>query len=413
MRTPKPKLERRQFTRSISLPVQDCLSHSWAEFCQMLHAAWRQSTDLANWASHTLYRLDVVRVPGMLCLPKYEAIDLYAMAFGRAKERPARKEAKGTLPIVEPHYDDPSDFWDGQKICAATLLRKVQRKYLQERGKIVWRRDRRTPQFLYPFPFPVHKDAWLPFRNDKGAPVIALNLAGNRVSLRLRGGDEFRTALDVLDGIASGEIAQQELSICSQCNFGRNGRRYEERDPGGSNRVPYRVMLRISYRREAVVPIEADTVEALCQTGRDPFLTLSVGDLPPFVIHAPQVRRWIVEHQAFLQSFADDLKYEKRWPAKRRRALNGYRERRCEKHARRMKTFFQETAAHVVCHAIRKKATRILLDDEDRNFVSPFPWHQLEESFRTKCENEGLSFRLAASGKVVDKTPIAARVEVS
>src|SRR5690242_10967289 len=266
MRTPKPKFERREFTRSISLPVQECLSHSWSEFAKMLHAAWRQSTDLANWASHILMRLDVVRLPGMTCLPNYENVDLYALAFGREKAKAARSPNKAMLPVVQSEYDDPDGFWKGQKICAAALLRKVQRKYLQDRGKIVWRRDRRAPQFLYPYPFPVHKDAWLPFRSEKtGAPVVNLNLAGNRVSLRLRGGDEFRSALKIFDAIIAGDCSQQELSICSQSNFGRNGRRYVERTPGGGNKVPYRVMLRIAYRHEIIVPLDDDRVTAICK----------------------------------------------------------------------------------------------------------------------------------------------------
>lgn len=405
------KLEKTQIQRSFSLPVQDCLSHPWPDLMRIVHESWRQSTDLANWASRTLQRLDVVRVPGMKCLPAWEAVDLYALAFGREREKPARKAGKPPLPVVVPHYES-GDFWDGGKICAATLLRKVTRKYCKERGKIVWRRDRRSPEFLYPYPFPVHQDSWLPFRNERGAPCVNLKLPGGVVSLRLRGGDEFRPALRLLDSVIDGELQQQELSICRQSSHGHNGHLMEERRPGGGQRQTYRLMIRFAYKREVIVS-DCDKIIATCRTGRDPFLTLAIGDMPPFVLHAPWARQWIVEHQIFLQQFADDLKFEKRWPSKKRRSLNGYRERRCEKHRRRMKSFLQETAHQIVSHASRKNATHFVFDSTDRRFVCPFPWHELEGCLENKCAENGISFSLSASGEVVNETPDATRVEAN
>jgi len=43
----------RTIRRSIALPVQECTSITWKDFMRVLHGAWRQSTDLANWASHS------------------------------------------------------------------------------------------------------------------------------------------------------------------------------------------------------------------------------------------------------------------------------------------------------------------------------------------------------------------------
>lgn len=405
------RLEKKSFTRSFSLPVQECLSHSWKDFMRIMHRCWRESTDLANWASRTLQRLDVVRVPGMASLPRWEPVDLYALAFGRAKERPARNPEKPLLPVVQAQYGDESS-WAGSRVCAATLLRKVCEKYKRERGKIVWRRERRSPEFLYPYPFPVHKQAWVSLWSERGQPVLHLSLGGERVALRLRSGDEFRPALRVFGQIIDGELSQQELSICRQATHGHNGHQVQERNPGGGGRMSYRIMIRFAYAREVLVSDREQRV-ATCRTGRDPFLTLAIGDLPPFVLHAPWVRQWIAEHQKFLQDFSDDLKYEKRWPAKKRRALNGYRERRCEKHARRMKSFLQQTAAQIVGHAVRRKVTHLDYDDESRDFVSPFPWYQLEECLKSKCENEGVVFRNVASGGVVDETVETARVEAN
>lgn len=383
-------------TRSIALPVQECLSGEWKGFMRFLHGCWQHSTSLANWASHTLRRLDVVRTPGMKQLPKWEAVDLYALAFGRDRERPARKAGKPNLPVVVAEYDG-GDFWHGAKVAAATLLRKVQSKYVRERGKIIWRRERRTPEFLYPYPFPVHQQAWTVFFNERNQPVLNMALPGGRVSLRLRQGDEFRHALRVLHGIAEGNIKQQELMITRQPS-NAHSRLDSQRLPGGGHRQSYRVMVKISYQRE-VGECGNDAIATL-RTGSSPFLTMLIGDAPPFVLHAEQARNWIVEHGLFLQRFSEDLKYEKRWPAHKRRSLNRYRERRCEKHHRRMKSFLQMTAAQFVGHAARRKVGRIEYDDEDRAFVSKFPWHELRSCLQNKCDEQGIVF--AASGSVVE-----------
>lgn len=370
----------------------------WPEFLKLLHSCWRESTGLANWASHTLARLDCVRTPAMTELPKWEPPDLYALAFGRAKEGKPRKEGKGPLPVVEAQYG--GDFWAGAKIAAATLLRKVARKYAAERGKVIWRRDRRTPEFLYPYPFPVHQQAWVPYYNETGRPCVNLALPGGRVAVRLRGGPEFSRQLAAFRLLVDGEAKQLELSLCRQRAGASHRREDAQRLPGGGHRESYRVMVRIACQ-VPVWSVPPEGLTAALRTGGDPFLTLAVADQPPWVLHAPWVRHWVAEHRKFLDAFADDLKYEKRWPSSKRRGLNRYRERRCDKHARRMKSFLQQTAAQVVGHAVRRKVARIRYDDADRSFVGEFPWFALAERFRQKCDEAGIVLESAASGAAV------------
>lgn len=388
-------LEKKILVRSISLPVQECLSHEWKEFMRVMHGAWNQSTSLANWAAHTLRAADVVRTPGLKELPKLEPVDLYALAFGRDKIGKPRKQGKGPLPIVLPQYEG-HEAWEGAKIAAASLLRSVDRKYRKERGKIVWQRERRTPEYLYPVPFPVHQQAWAAWITEdaRHQPVVALGLPGGRVSLRLRNGPEFLREMEVLKKIVDGELSQMELKICRQSSHA-HARTGEERRPGGGHRQTFRVMLRISYGME--VPDYDGTGIVKAKTGSDPFVTLTDPGKRTWVLRAPWVQMWITEHREFLDQFADDLKFEKRWPAQKRRNLNVYRERRCEKHARRMKTFLQQTAAQVVGWTGRQKAGRILWDDADRSFTEEFPWFQLRQCVQNKCDESGIA--LVASGE--------------
>lgn len=383
--------------RSISLPVQKCLSMPWKDCMRLLHQCWQHSTCLANWASHQLRLHDVSRTPGMMELPPMQAVDLYALAFGRAREGKPRLEGRAPLPIVQPQYDG-GEFWAGAKITAASLLRAVERKYRQERGKIVWRRERRTPEFLYPYPFPVHQQAWSCWITEdaRQQPVIACSLPGGRIHLRLRNGPEFATQISVFKQIVEGKVAQQEMKLCLQRSHtnGTNGSHYRQGGGGPNasrlNKVSYRVMVRISYRKEAAALRDGIAIEA--KTGSDPFLTLCNPGVRNFVLHCPWVQHWIAAHRRFLDRFADDLKFEKRWPRARRQRFQKAQTERCEKHARRLKSWRQMTAASVVGWALRQGASRILWDDTDRSFAEELPWFLLRECVQNKCEETGLVF---------------------
>lgn len=435
----------RTITRSISLPVQECLSHSWQYFNKLLHASWRHSTDLANWARHTLTRLDVTRTPGMRELPPMPAVDLYATAFGRARESLQRERVgcsgckrkwfpsqarngaapehqrgkthcagsgqpvvaleRGSLPIMPQDYDGAA-FWDGAKVAAASLLRGVLRKYSKERGAVIWLRERRSVEYQYPHPFPVHQQAWVASFTEKGQPLVSMGLPGGRLTVRLRGGAEFASQLRILRLIADGAVKQSELKICRQRSQVGAGvghyRAGSEQKAGGSNRVSYRIMLRISCQ----IPVGADSqadLSATVRTSGDPLLTLTIADQQPWLLHVPQVRGWIVAHRRLLDQMSDDLKFEKRWPRGKRRRMLGRLERGCEKHACRMKTFRQQTAAMVVGHAQRRGCGAIVWDDADRSFINrDFPWFELREDVKNKCDELGLKFVVAASAPVLE-----------
>lgn len=426
--------------RSISLPVQTCLSHEWPEFMRIVHNAWQQSTALANWASHTLTLHDVVRLPSMKELPKYENVDLYALAFGREQERQGRQlwqcsackkrwfpsktdnglapshkngknECEGSgkqtiplertvLPVVTGQLN--GDDWQGAKSCAASLIQKVQKKYLRDRAQRIWLRKRRSPEFTYPYPFPVHQDSWVAMFGEHGELIVNLQMPGGRVSLRLRSGDQFRPQLRVLAGIINGDIKQQGLEVDAQLSHGSNGKQVNGRKPGGGQRQSFRVMLRISYPLEIYAGSKEGT--ATLTTGVDPFLTLQIADKPfASVWHCPWVTNWIIEHRKFLDDFSDDLKFEKRWPSKKRRSLNRYRERRCEKHDRRMKSWRQQTVHQVAVMLSRNDVSELVYDDSNRDFMEEFPWYNFKTDLENKCAEFGIVVRASASGEAMDE----------
>jgi hypothetical protein len=160
-------------------------------------------------------------------------------------------------------------------------------------------------------------------------------------------------------------------------------------------------MVRIAYSREVYAGSEEGKI---CEaaTGKEPFLTLNDGQVG-WVLHAPWVQQWIVSHRRFLDQFADDLKFEKRWPSAQRRRMNRRRERGCDKQNNRLKTFIQQTAAQVAGWVGRRKCQVLVWNDKDRSFAELFPWHMLRASLESKCDEAGLVFRVA-SGAVMEST---------
>ena len=432
---PSP-LDRKYLARSISLPVQECLSHDWRDFERLICDSWHHSTCLANWAAHTLRLLDVVRTPAMKELPPLQKVDLYALAFGRAQENvgrefwqcaqckrkwhPSQVEnrlapehergkqkcagsgqavvplPRALLPLVEPLYEG-RDFWQGAKTSAVSILRKVQSDYVKYRGKIVFRRERRTPEYLYPYPFPVHQQSWVGDMMPQGRPVIYLGLPGGRVSLRLRNGPEFASKLRVFQQIAAGEIKQRQLILDAQSSRA-HCRLVHAWDAKAGQTLELRLLARIAYDMEVAASFGTGQT-ALLRTGKEPFLTLEIpGQQTPSVWYCPWVQQWIAEHRRFLDRFADDLKFEKRWPRRKRARRDRRQTRGCELQDNRMKSFRQETAHQVVCLAKRQGCDRIVYDDSDRKFADEFPWFLFEEALQAKCDEFAVVLEKAASG---------------
>ena len=128
-------------TRAVSLAVARPVGISWSGLGKILRECWAQTTCLANAAVTELARRDITRTPGMEKLPPWEAVNLYEWFTG-VKGQP--KSGKRTAPErIGPGYSD-QDFWRGAKISVASILRAVQRKYLDERREVVWERPQQS-----------------------------------------------------------------------------------------------------------------------------------------------------------------------------------------------------------------------------------------------------------------------------
>lgn len=431
--------EKKLVPRCISLPVLQCTSAPWDEFERQVIRCWELSTNLANWAAHTLRAHDATRLPGMKELPRLDAVDLYALAFGRLKERSSRERAtcpvcrrqffpsqlieghtpphqRGTrkkydcpggqavpvprkvLPVTTGSCCDAAD-WGGGKIAASTVLRKVERDYKTYRGKIIWRQERRTPEYLFPFSFPVHQSQWEAFMMD-GRPFVSIGLPGGRVTLRLKNGPDLAGKIKVFKQIAEGGLPHLELKITAESSRA-HCRLVRDKRPGDEPARALLLMLDMVYKLE-VYDSPADKI-AVIKTGKAPLFSMTIeGDERPFQLFAEEIRQAIIAHRRFLDRFANDLKFEKRWPRRARKRRNRRQTTGCGVHARRMVTFREQAASQFVSHAARRGCGVIMYDDTDKSFSEEMPWFLIAQQFEETCAKHGLRFRKVTSGQVVE-----------
>jgi hypothetical protein len=100
------------------------------------------------------------------------------------------------------------------------------------------------------------------------------------------------------------------------------------------------------------------------------------------------VAEWSEQHRIRLQEWSDDTKFEDRpvpaFTQKRALAAKRYRDR--------MNSVCHESSARCVGYAVRRGFRTIRYNDSTQKFCAGFPWFQLREQLRQKCEAEGVLF---------------------
>ena len=435
--------------RSIELPVvgpHRPEDGTWEELRKDLRLCWQNATTWANWARHELVKADVVRLPGMEKLPPRTKLYLYGLwnvQRGRTKGK-----ARG-----KPAPDDPESLNANSRNA---VFRAVERKYHRDRYASLWLRQRRSPEFTYPYPFPVHDDEWTAtFGKSHGrdadpdeakghrTPLVTLTLAGKRRTLRLRGGDHHRYQLAVFAQIVAGKAKQCQLSLYekkvqeSDHRSGIPGRR-----PGGGRSSISRVMVKIAaWVRKRTVETTAAVLHV--NTTNEEFLIYYVDAEPKKSYHADHLKRWEAERKrreaqrrglegppsagggpvdparvagwtaarrTRLDHMADDLKYERRCHRRVRRTVVDSLGPWLEKHRRRLDSFTHEASAMIAAYAARRRVAQVILDTRERRYFrhdgrDEFPWHALVTKLQYKLEERGIAFEHIKAEEETDGEP--------
>ena len=392
--------------RQVAIPVAVPAGHAEREeFTKSLHAAWHAAASLANWAMTELSTADFVRTADMEQMPPMPEVTLYERFTG-FQTRP--RGTSGPRVRIGPGYSDQA-AWDGFKASALCVLRMARDRYVEDRRAVKWDRRRSLASFKVPLPFPIHNEDWPAAFDDQGRPTVTVTMPGGKWPLRLRGGPEFARQLASFRQIVSGEACKGAASLYARPTTDAAGRlRVFFREPGGGESRPFVVWFGMA----AWLPRTAlgeRVNEMILMTDPNAFAVAETADRRPWVLNGDHLRRWAAmhahwqrvadrhaAHDVYRQRMAEDTKYEKRWPARRRQQMNESRERRCAKHRRRVESFLQESTAMIAGLARRQMVRRVTFDESKTSALRDFPWHRFRVLLGQKLDAEGIEFQVAS-----------------
>jgi hypothetical protein len=354
--------------RSITIPVHGATDCDWPTLREKLKAGWVLSTAAANFLTTEYYAADVRRDPSMKTLPAVPQTYLYPQLRKRFPELPS---------------------------CAcARLINTIRAKYMKARLGVIWLCDASLPNYRYPHAFLVSPDDWTPSFDELSGPTVSVPLPGQRVTLRLRRGFQFRRQLVAFEKIVNGEAIPSEIAlyrVSARESDGRNGCK-------DGSRTTTRIMCRIAAWLPRDPMADATQGTMFVRTDSDSLLiALNTKKERLWIKHADRVRDWQFQHRRWLQRVADDSKFERRYPRRRRmRTLVDYR-LRGTKYRSRLDTFIDQIAAEVIGYAVRRKFAVVQYDDSDKRYSTTFPWYQLHTTIAEKADAAGLQFRHISS----------------
>lgn len=363
--------------RAVTIPVACPLGEdadgkpwTWQSLNEKLAAAFRLSTDLANWAQGELARRDVRRTPDMAKLPPFDP----AAVYGTVPRRFARKAAGGkpAKKVGDPQtgslydlFNRECPFRDRFAFAAATaqlVLRKVEGDWRthQTHGRyaVIWRGDARAMYLRYPQPFQVPNQNWATGYEHGRHACVTLNLPGvGPVALALATRADFRRQLAMFRDLHEGRAEKGEAALY--------------RDRKGA----LLVKLAGHFPRRERGP--AANV-AFVSTDPNALLVVEINGRPANVTNGDHIKSVIARHKTFLRRAGEDKKREVRMDRRQRANLNAKVDERCAKRNARVDTAVKQIAAQVARMCERRGVGLVAYDDADRSFFPDgFPWHAL------------------------------------
>lgn len=359
----------RYCVRAISLPIREVLDPPLSDgesFFSRFTAAWRLSTDLANWAQRQLLVRDVIRTPDMEQLPRYAAFNLYGLFTSDYSAR---------------------SHWDGATGSASAILQAVlvgwrYGRANRSRYAVIWRGDSSAAHFRWPYPWIARAAETRLFWQDTPggrSPCIALSLPGGRQTFRLDCGPDYRRPLRDFAALVEGRAQLGDTKIVGRFRCGK--------------------LVGVDVRIAGRFPRAAKTNTnraAIVRTVANGLLEVEVPDRPmPWRLnmkHLHGLQAAIARRDRSLEALREDTKHEKRWPSKTRARIVAADEPRADRQRRRLKTAIEQAAHQTIMFIARSFCDRVEYDDSCREFAPHFPWHELTRRIEDKCRRLGIAF---------------------
>jgi len=258
-------------------------------------------------------------------------------------------------------YPQVAKEFPGVTTVAASLCRDVERKYRQERWLVAAGRKSVCHYRSYPWPL---LSRMTTIRDHGEFIAVRIKLLGGWWTVRLAGGSSYR---DQIAGLRSAAKVGDSKIWTDRKNKAVVG-------------------LSVAFDEESRIVNKRGTLYVA--TSRDALLiaTKTRTDTP-FTINGDQVKQWVAQRTRLYQRLRQDRK-----SGASRRVITRKLQEAGKRWQRRVTTIIHETTAHIVDHARRRKVAKVELDATIKSFVPQFPYYQLAEKLRYKCEDAGIEF---------------------
>lgn len=277
-------------------------------------------------------------------------------------------------------YPALANLSSGVTFAAATIARSVEKAYRQNRWQV--KTARRSSQSFRSQPWPLlcnKSTNTLQLEACEEFITARIRLLGGWWTVRLAGGSSYR------DQIRGMRIAIANNAVCDS-------------------------KLWVDRKHKAILGIACDIPAAtssersgtmVVASSRDSLLvaTFARSDVP-FVINADVCKRWQSEAGRRHQRLRQDRK-----SGANRRKIRDEMNAISEKQQRRMKTLCHEVTARIVEKASRMNVAEIQLDLTIKSYAASFPWFDLVEKLKYKCDDAGIA--------VVDITQMVSEPDIA
>lgn len=381
--------------RAITLPVAGPIvpeggdqEQAWEDLRGRVRKCWRTATDLANWMVREMARSEPPKDPETGRLPGRPVVDLY-------------QRSKIPFPGADP-------------ATVSALCQSIGSKYNKHRVAVEEGVES-LPLSRYPQPYPVRADAWAAEMDRDGVISVRFRVEARWWHVRIRRDAELNYQIKRLLSVLRDGCKRGQMDIVGYKAGPGDHRNGLTLRLSRKNLPPldYRVMVKIAAWVPRGERGDREGRTLYVRTGTDTLWTYHVGDDgEPLHYHADEVRRlekaleavqaearqaqaWERDSERRNQRFGDDLKHERRNPAKRRRRIVKALTARSEKFVARMDSFTHAATKTLAEFARRQHASLVVYDDTNQAFSQRFPWAQLRDRLKTKLEERGIAFERA------------------
>jgi hypothetical protein len=344
-----------------------------------LTEVWAQTAALANWTILELVKRDAVRLPGMEKLLPMKPFAIY-------------RHAVENYPLWS--------WWQGQTQAANAILRMAEKRWRKDRYAVLWRNAQAVPSYRYGTPYPLDADAYALSHGDGGQCLIHASFVKRRWRLQLQTAHHGPQKAAVAKMISGEALAVEAAFYERRQSTGDHRAGRADGEPGGGGQSLRRLYCNLVAWLPRMESSGQPPKTMRLSTSKLAFLSASIGGSEPWLLHADEPRRWIVEYMLRLGRLSDDMKYERRWPKRQRTKIGAYREQLVSKHQRRMDSWLKQCVHKVVAYAARHRVSEIQYVEEGY-CCNPFPWARLKSMLAQKADEYAITLTLA-SGQVVD-----------